>query len=448
MLKGHTKIEMYDTHTGKMEQIESDNMFTDAISKLVNQRGLVQYFDQTVASNIMPLHDKGIHGILLFPDKLEESVSNVYPKTAFMAHAGSDTGVGSDIHKGAFNETESGPVTNGYKYVWDFTTSQGNGTIACLCLTYTKFGNDCMKSEDSTFIGGTPTLYYETGVTLKAGMDDFYYNVPKGCVLSSDKDYAVIAFPAGSETSAGTKKSIAVVKLHLSVNAIGLDTTQSIRSELVKQIMFPEFDGNDGICFYHNGLVYFAVRHDTTALNLYKVNIDSATMETNTITISGLPNYIRKSNSFYKNGYFYVLRTVDGTTYLTKINLSNYADITDILQTKVTGCNLRYMDRIKTARLQGVGILFEDDSLYEDASTLGMAEGMGNYDHFAYSSDVFTKDLYGVGTYEYYRYGSGNYSGTFQNLFDGYLATINNLPSPVTKTADQTMKITYTVTES
>ena len=32
--------------------------------------------------------------------------------------------------------------------------------------------------------------------------------------------------------------------------------------------------------------------------------------------------------------------------------------------------------------------------------------------------------------------------------YAGYLATINNLSTPVTKTADQTMKITYTVTES
>lgn len=32
-------------------------------------------------------------------------------------------------------------------------------------------------------------------------------------------------------------------------------------------------------------------------------------------------------------------------------------------------------------------------------------------------------------------------------LFTPYLATINNLSSPVIKTADKTMKITYTITE-
>jgi hypothetical protein len=43
---------------------------------------------------------------------------------------------------------------------------------------------------------------------------------------------------------------------------------------------------------------------------------------------------------------------------------------------------------------------------------------------------------------------SVNYIAAEQTLYAGYLATINNLPSPVTKTADQTMKITYSVTES
>lgn len=40
--------------------------------------------------------------------------------------------------------------------------------------------------------------------------------------------------------------------------------------------------------------------------------------------------------------------------------------------------------------------------------------------------------------------GSGN--GTFAMRTD-YLATINNLDSPVVKTADKTMKVTYTLSE-
>ncbi|MCR5749249.1 MAG: hypothetical protein K6G02_03605 [Lactobacillus sp.] len=46
--------------------------------------------------------------------------------------------------------------------------------------------------------------------------------------------------------------------------------------------------------------------------------------------------------------------------------------------------------------------------------------------------------------YHYYEYSL--YKELY--LFTPYLATINNLGSPVIKTADKTMKITYTITES
>ena len=37
------------------------------------------------------------------------------------------------------NLTESKTTDKGYKFVWDFTTSQGNGTISAVCLTH-KYG--------------------------------------------------------------------------------------------------------------------------------------------------------------------------------------------------------------------------------------------------------------------------------------------------------------------
>ena len=46
--------------------------------------------------------------------------------------------------------------------------------------------------------------------------------------------------------------------------------------------------------------------------------------------------------------------------------------------------------------------------------------------------------------------GYGGYEDTFHKLLflhTPYLGTINNLSSPILKTADKTMKITYTLTE-
>ena len=39
----------------------------------------------------------------------------------------------------SFTRSISSPRNNGYKFVWDFSTSQGNGTISALALTH-KYG--------------------------------------------------------------------------------------------------------------------------------------------------------------------------------------------------------------------------------------------------------------------------------------------------------------------
>jgi uncharacterized 2Fe-2S/4Fe-4S cluster protein (DUF4445 family) len=40
------------------------------------------------------------------------------------------------VLRGSLNLTESKTTDKGYKFVWDFTTSQGNGTITAVCLTH------------------------------------------------------------------------------------------------------------------------------------------------------------------------------------------------------------------------------------------------------------------------------------------------------------------------
>ena len=49
---------------------------------------------------------------------------------------------------------------------------------------------------------------------------------------------------------------------------------------------------------------------------------------------------------------------------------------------------------------------------------------------------------------EYYQFHNFFYFSKDLYLFTPYLATINNLSTPVIKTADKTMKITYTLTET
>ena len=41
----------------------------------------------------------------------------------------------ANLARGSLNLTESMALSNGYKFVWEFTPNQGNGTIAAVALT-------------------------------------------------------------------------------------------------------------------------------------------------------------------------------------------------------------------------------------------------------------------------------------------------------------------------
>ena len=86
MFKGHTIIELTDVSSGEKKRIESDNMFTNALTSHINESGIV-IGGSSIYANFLPLRENAIKGILLFPDTLEESADNIYLKTAFMAHA-------------------------------------------------------------------------------------------------------------------------------------------------------------------------------------------------------------------------------------------------------------------------------------------------------------------------------------------------------------------------
>ena len=84
---------------------------------------------------------KSIGGILLFSDALNEDENLLYApsENPCIGYASNDVNATANVMRGSLNLTESGKIDNGYKFVWDFTTSQANGTITAVALTH-KFG--------------------------------------------------------------------------------------------------------------------------------------------------------------------------------------------------------------------------------------------------------------------------------------------------------------------
>ena len=90
----------------------------------------------------LPICPNTIGGILLFQDAITEDENTIYAPSSnqCIGYASNDVNATANVLRGSLNLTESKATDKGYKFVWDFTTSQGNGTITAVCLTHKQGG--------------------------------------------------------------------------------------------------------------------------------------------------------------------------------------------------------------------------------------------------------------------------------------------------------------------
>lgn len=140
MLKGTTRIELTDVRTGESVAHEKHNMVTNALRDIFTPLGLSRrpyryFYDFT------PYYEKLLGGILCFDAQIPEDGDNYYPPAEASLVGCAAYGVQNNTKntfRGGFNQTESEvSLADRYvKYVYDFATSQANGTIASVCLTH------------------------------------------------------------------------------------------------------------------------------------------------------------------------------------------------------------------------------------------------------------------------------------------------------------------------
>lgn len=138
--EGKTIIELHDAETGRLvKRTEDKNMLTNALTYFYKQGGLTNpsaIANQKVREN--PLYHL-LGGIFLLDTAITESAEIVNVPTGVRMIANGASGVvntGNPNELGSWNENESGWMNDGsYKMVYDWGTSQGNGTIACVGLT-------------------------------------------------------------------------------------------------------------------------------------------------------------------------------------------------------------------------------------------------------------------------------------------------------------------------
>lgn len=259
-LKGKMTIELTDSNTGAVETVTEENMITDAVNNIFSMNPLGVFYkvdegynDIEWAKNLLPICPHLIGGILLFTKPLTEDAANIYPPADNLpiAYAGNDVNSTANVARGSINKTESKALENGYKFVWEFTPSQGNGTIAAAALTSCWGGQNAFGSS-----AGSASTFLEL---KRISQGDLSKDLQMKCA-------AAVEFDFENETMVTiTFKGSAVIitKYRVPTFTLGLseqldDTTMSVieqKSVAVSTFKFADdygnnygdfFDGQDG----------------------------------------------------------------------------------------------------------------------------------------------------------------------------------------------------------
>lgn len=500
MLKGSARIELTDAD-GSKKVVEHGNMITDAVKDLL-------YAPRGEMSNIMRISNNRdsyiaqiFGGILLFEDTLNNDAADYYiPNLKITGYASQDAYAGLDIARGSFNGSESGLQTDGsYKLVWDFSTSQGNGVIKSLGLCPNLMGkigasNSVVASERKDFaVDKSSVAPFDTnnrmlvdGETVE-GISIYYFNI---VAVIGNVAYAVSKANVYCSTSTTEKEQnimynggvLKLYRFNIATEGVGLSNVIGMATYIdCIDVQLP----TDFLSVLSNSTNYWTVDHfyndADKKLILYPCQNSSAlsksgttkyveiefanNMNVTTYTFTNNAGSVQMSNnmgSTYDNGNFstffvfkdYVLTiaTYDGKTRLYSTKKS---DNTDVKIAKDASGN-EFLFANSSAKIRYVyafgnlvvfGIPQNNQSQYANfANTyiLDMSTGLikeTNAIGFTYKSNV---PLMNKVTWAK----TGNYLYFKLAVCPFVLTTKNNLDAPVTKTASQTMKITYTLKES
>ena len=350
------------------------------------------------------------------------------------------------------NQTESKALENGYRFVWEFTPSQGNGTIAAVALTSAQGGQNGFGSlvgDASTFLQIKKLDIRDLSTSQQAVLFEAVEMDFEGNLLYS------ITFE---------DSSVRIRKVRIPVFSIGLnekldDSTYTVLEDnavptetflfLGSYTKYGEFmDGRDGYWygFSNEGnssgnvrLLWVRISKADHSMTEGDWTLPNAKlMSVGERDMSGsYPE--RKCRCCMRGGYLYVPAYDKKGIY--KINMANMADVTLI----PFGFTSKWKPLCDTGTCELYLTLVGDLIVGGDFQITindGVVHTQGSARLTSAATPLFQYGQFLVGW-------GGSYGSEYRSMYllTPYLASVNNLSSAVVKTVDKTMKITYTLTE-
>lgn len=504
MLKGKTKVELFDAETGKLvKSVEKHNEITSAYQRLINHlfySGNIMNIARAENSQLF-LKD-AFGGIIMFDSDVPDGAI-VQDKTNHCTGMAFYNQSENNYDKvGSYNSQESS-IDYDKKiatFVYDFSTSQANGVVKsiCLCSKGITMLNGLNTSDTSVSSGNYYyPLCFDNSNRMMLGTNYDYSNRLNNYYISYPVSGAGSYFPPLNNAYAtivvfldidngvrygirfGGNKKFYAVKQYVAQNkwSAFVDTRQSrwqdrynvTREETVEVDLSGIYGGfetsnNTVKCFItgYKGVMYImpvisSTQSGGTNLSILKYDFNNFGMESNEASFFNVlipTGYSIKANydsGFHVDSEYVYYVVTNGTDYfVAKSSMTNNAD-SKILQKIDVQSGYQF-----SGELGGwmPGTYIYNYRNYK-AQFINLDDGSKSYDYLNNNNSYYYYALYIYDfrtDYIYYMKeyfsSSSSSSSYYYYYYDYTLKSINNLTDAITKTNSNTMKITYTLTET
>ena len=473
-----------------VKRIEKHNAITPWVQNVIRQGN----FNMSIPNSVIMPMAQWFNGCVLTSETNDATLGMIASNSNITACAGSSTDSGStDNRRGAFNSVESGDITNGRRFIWDWPTDRGNGSIASVCLTrgelaLSEYFTDRFPS--STFLP-INSIVSEAGTTNGASTRQYTFSLLTIIDYEKEVGYSVTYSNGG----------IVVTEYPLSTKAIKLlDSPFLVRA------------GYDGsiVKTVHN-IANTTISSPTPAVTNTSVSYTGTHIHWVTWSGSTIKDYVINTTTWELDSSYgtggVITRTFSGVTFMDIRNkgynqvayakdiypiIGNYIWMWGTVSSvpKILKCNLlgssateifEYANPYYTVGsivsdmgyYNGPCVYLPNGDFYKMVSHVDYGQttsGGYNYNYCLYhhnnkiylckqksiastyfgntnaqislNANAYGTVLGGCGRY----YNTGARSSV--ELFHPYVSTVNNLDETVIKSADLTMKLQYDITES
>ena len=433
LFRGEVTIELTDGK-GSREIIKGHNMVTNALNYFYKTAGMTNPSAFNPATRGNAIYNL-LGGVMLFDTALQESadVVKLPPGVKMIGNGARDIlNSGSPPELGSWNERESGEQVDGsIKLVWDFNNDQANGTIAAVSLSSHFGGLVGLGNASGEYRTISDTMPSYNAITTRTASDEIVIGYTQNELITVESLFGVTEWTV--HTWANPTREI------------DIRDNMSPRLKSTKTVQIPA-------AIQNLGAPYNQVGHWQTAFH-------QSGEVAQRLIVGSLYNYYQQQNTRYFTDANPAL-VIKYNTRTDEVTVTSLSPSTTGAEGFETTASISLGISSKYAIIRNYIINLSNIVDVEENTDAQTGHGWGNYteDIFIDQVGILDAENNSYKTLNYNESSGAYYDATYYELFPlvevtpnyvwrdpRYLATIYNLETPVVKTADKAMKVTYVI---